>query len=407
MPDVKDQEQKLDQLTEEMIAKIQGVVTTAVEGKADSDQLTTMEERMVKQIADGEKELKELMDTKLKEIVAKVSRPTETSPLETNVESPAMKAFGKFLRKGDAKMTEEELAHLTLSPEKKTLMLADDSAAGYLAMPDEYVAEIIKHVTEFSPIRTVAKIRTTGRTRLSQPRRTAAAVASWDGEGETTTEDTTLKFGLETIDTHGLRALYKATAEMLEDSAFNMEAVLRDEFAEAFGYAEGTAFVSGAAGDRPIGLLTDPDVSSDNSGISDALKADGLITLFYALNDQYVNNRSRWLMRRATMAAIAKFKDSTGQYLLTNGDLSQGRPTQILGYPVVHCPDMPAVAADAYPIAWGDFYQGYTILDRIMMAIIRDPYTSKTTATIEFMARKRVGGKTVNPNAYRLQKVSA
>ena len=68
---------------------------------------------------------------------------------------------------------------------------------------------------------------------------------------------------------------------------------------------------------------------------------------------------------------------------------------------------MPDVGAGAFPIVFGDMRRAYTIVDRISLAILRDPYTQASTGSIRYIARKRVGGQVVLAEAIRKQKVSA
>ena len=68
---------------------------------------------------------------------------------------------------------------------------------------------------------------------------------------------------------------------------------------------------------------------------------------------------------------------------------------------------MPAIAGSAKPVAFGDFARAYTIVDRINMSVQRDALTQATSGNIRYVARKRVGGAVVLPEAIRLQNISA
>ena len=82
-----------------------------------------------------------------------------------------------------------------------------------------------------------------------------------------------------------------------------------------------------------------------------------------------------------------------------------GEPARLLGYPVLIAEDMHDVGANQYPIAFGDFNAGYTIVERPDMRIQRDPFTQKPH--VLFFATKRVGGGVVDFEAIRLLKVAA
>jgi HK97 family phage major capsid protein len=66
---------------------------------------------------------------------------------------------------------------------------------------------------------------------------------------------------------------------------------------------------------------------------------------------------------------------------------------------------METVGAGALAVAFGNFKQAYTIVDRLGISTLRDPYSAKPF--VEFYTRKRVGGDVTNFEAIKIQKVSA
>jgi HK97 family phage major capsid protein len=75
-----------------------------------------------------------------------------------------------------------------------------------------------------------------------------------------------------------------------------------------------------------------------------------------------------------------------------------------MGYRVLVSEDMPDVAANAYPIAFGDFAAGYTIAERPDLRVLRDPFSAKPN--VLFYASKRVGGDVTDYAAIKLLKVA-
>lgn len=303
--------------------------------------------------------------------------------------------FSTFLRKGEKFMSTDEV---------KALSVSNDTTGGYLA-PSEFVREIIKGETEFSPVRTVARVRQTSNRAIQVPKRTGQFAAQWTAETGTRSETTGLTYGMEEIPTEELYALVDISQQDLEDPEFDMEAELNAEFAEQFGVAEGTAFVTGDAVGKPEGILTNSDLAETSSGDASLLTADGLIDLFHAIKSAYSRNAT-WMLNRTTLGAIRKLKDSQNQYLWQPG-LAGLRPNTILDAPYVETPDMPDVAANANPIVFGDFRRGYLIVDRVTMSVLRDPFTQATSGNVRFIARRRVGGQVVLAEAIRKQKVAA
>lgn len=308
------------------------------------------------------------------------------------------KAFEKLLRKGKESLDEMEV---------KTLTVSNDTSGGYLA-PPEYVREIIKKVTEISPIRSVARIRSTTNRSVQMPTRTGTFSAAWTSEIGTRSESTGLTYGLEEIAAHELYALVDISEQDVEDPVFNMQDELSNEFAEQFAKAEGTSFVNGTAQGQPEGFMVNGSVAETNSGNGTALTIDGLIDLYSGVKTDYARNGT-FVMNRGTLGKIRQLNTGTGgSYVFQAGfSLQVGVPNTILGQPYVEATDMPDVGAGAYPVAFGDFRRGYVIVDRIALSILRDPYTQANTGSIRYIARKRVGGQVVLAEAIRKQKVSA
>ncbi|PWB94668.1 phage major capsid protein [Methylosinus sporium] len=288
--------------------------------------------------------------------------------------------------------------------EYKSLNVSSDTAGGYLA-PLEYVREIIKGVTEQSPVRALVRVRTTAAKSIQIPKRTGQFAAQWVAEQGTKSETTGLAYGLEEIPAHEIFALIDISNQMLEDSAFDMESELRMEAEEQFAVAEGAAVISGSGVGKSQGVLVHGSVAETNSGSAAAITADGVLSLFYGIKTAYAR-AATWGMNRSTIGAIRKLKDGDGQYLWSPG-LANGVPNSINGAPYVELPDMPDIAANAYPVVFGDWRRAYTLVDRISMEFLRDPYTQATGGNVRFIFRRRQGGQVVLPEAIRKLKIAA
>ena len=324
-----------------------------------------------------------------------VTRPN--SGFESKQVDEYMGAFDTYCRKG--------LEGLDVA-ERKALTVSNDSTGGYLA-PPEYVRELIKDVTEISPIRSIARIRSTGARSIQVPKRTGTFAAQWVAESGTRSETTGYNVGLEELPAHEQYALVDISEQDLEDSVFDLEAEMQSEFAEQFAKAEGAAFVSGNAVGKPEGFMTNGSVSSTESGSNTAITADNLITLVHNIKSEYGRNGT-FVFNRSTLAAIRKLTDTAGQYVFQAGMSLQGGVTNtILGQPYVEASDMASIEQDAFPVAYGDFRRAYMIVDRVSLAVLRDPFTQATTGNVRYIARRRVGGQVVLPEAITKLKVTA
>ena len=107
-----------------------------------------------------------------------------------------------------------------------------------------------------------------------------------------------------------------------------------------------------------------------------AVTSDELITLQAQIKQAYQANAC-WTMNTATFTAIKKLKDSDGKYLLQN-DLSEGFPYRLLGKPVYISDNMPAMAAGAKAILYGD-YSGLSVnmRENISIEVLREKYATQ------------------------------
>jgi HK97 family phage major capsid protein len=55
--------------------------------------------------------------------------------------------------------------------------------------------------------------------------------------------------------------------------------------------------------------------------------------------------------------------------------------------------------------AYGDFGRGYTIVDRVGLQVLRDPFTAD--GFVKFKTYKRVGGDVTNFDAFKIMRVAA
>ena len=373
-----------------------GSASAELESKVDAmaDDITKMAE--TKQKIELQAKALEEAEVKLDKLETVLARP-ETG-LNTKEVGVQMKAFSNMLRKGDKELDDFE---------RKALYESDDTLGGYYA-PEEYVADLIKSVTEISPLRSVARVRTTSNRGIEIPKRTGQFAATFVNETATRTETTGYQTGLMQIDAHELYAMVDISQALLEDSAFDLESEMSTEFGEQFAKREGTAFISGNGVGQPQGItFAGAGVAAVNSGSGTVLTANGLLDLMYSIKSDYMTN-ANFVMNRSSLAAVLKLEDTEGQKIFVQGMSYVGAaPSTILGKPYILAEDMPDVGSGTKPVAYGDFSRAYTIVDRVNLSVMRDPYSVATAGNIRYIARRRVGGAVVLAEAIALQNISA
>lgn len=107
-----------------------------------------------------------------------------------------------------------------------------------------------------------------------------------------------------------------------------------------------------------------------------AITADELIELQSKVKQAYQGD-AIWIMHPATFTAIKKLKDGNNRYLLQD-DITGDFPFRLLGKPVYLSDNMPAVAASAKTILYGDM-RGLSVnfRENISVEVLREKYATQ------------------------------
>lgn len=249
-------------------------------------------------------------------IEREMNAPTAT-PLTTKPETTA-KADTKTGRASDAykkAFWAQARARNGVMPEvRDALQEGVDSEGGYL-VPDEYEHTLVQGLEEGNIIRNHAKVITTSSGSHKIPVVASKGSAAWiDEEGQYTESDDV--FGQVQLDAHKVGTIIKVSQELLADSAFDLESYFTSEFTRRIGTKEEEAFLVGNGSHKPTGLLNETGGAQIGvtAASATAITADEVIDLFYSLAAPYRKN-AIWILNDATVKAIRKLKDSSGQYL--------------------------------------------------------------------------------------------
>lgn len=312
-------------------------------------------------------------------------------------------AFDRVMRRPAHERDRNDLE--VINKYTNSLVKADDISAGYLLAPPEMETMIIKKIIETTPIRSLATVRTIGGDSLKQPKRLTSGSAARIGETQTRTNTGDPTYGMIEIKAPEMYARIAISQQMLEDAGYDMIAELREDAAEQFAVKEGIEYISGInAANQGEGILTNADVSYTASGDATAITADGLLDLIYGIKTGYAANAILG-MNRLTLSKVRKLKDGMGGYLWVPG-IANAAPNTINGVPYVELPDMPDIAANTYPVIYGDIRRAYKIVDRIGISFQADFMTEADNGLVVFRARKRSGSAVVLPEAVRKLKIA-
>lgn len=352
------------------------------------------------------------LETSITELVKRTSRTPAIGGQGTVVEDAVLKgAMRHYLKRGDRSLTAEERASFV--EHAKALSVDSDPDGGYWVTP-QISSRIIETVFETTAMRQVATIETISSDALEGPYEDDEADAGWVGERQSRPETDTPQIGEWRIPAHEIYAAPRATQKLLDDAGHDVEAWLARKVAEKFARLENAAFVNGDGVGKPRGFTTYPDGSGRGQipripslGAS-SIEPEAIINVIYSLKAAYLNG-ARWLMNRTTLGAIRTMRDDsggagTGQFMWQPG-LQAGEPSTLAGYPVLDAPDMASISGGNIVAGFGQWGRAYTIVDRIGIRTLRDPFTAKPY--VIFYTTKRVGGDVLNFEAIALMDIAA
>lgn len=403
---------------------IEGIKTALNEFKTTNDERLT---KLEKGSATGDHEAKlaavqgdiaKLMD--LKKDIERLESKTNLQGLqigakgEANPDKLAYKTafFDRFVRKG---RDDAELQSL----QAKAMSVGTPADGGY-AVPEQIDREIEKLARDLSPMRSLAKVVTVGTSDYKKLVNVNGIASGWVGETAARPATNTSQLAEVAPPMGELYANPQITQQALDDMFYDVEADVTSQLVEEFAIKEAAAFYGGDGTNKPKGFLAYATVATADSGrafgtlehiatgvagdFAASNKADSLFAVVGALKQAY-RNGSVWQMNKGVLFEAMRFKDSTGQYLWQPSLQDGGLGIRLLGFMVTEAEDMPAKAANSLSVAFGNFKRGYTIVDRIGMRMLRDPFSNKPY--VGFYTTKRVGGAVVNSEAIKLLKFAA
>jgi HK97 family phage major capsid protein len=340
---------------------------------------------------------------------------SDSLPRATPEERKAVESGIRELLRGNPQKAGEHFADAM----RKSNLAGSDPDGGYLV--SETIGDMQRIPAEVSPLSALARtIPLTEGTVYSEPVDKDLAGAAWVGETDARPDTTTPKLADLRIECGELYAMPKASQTLIDSARIDVISWLTAKIQEAFGVAEDVAFFTGNGIVKPRGILTYPvalqgdtvrpwgTIEYVKTGVDGAFPAptttvspgDPLIDLVAALKPLYRVN-ARFLMSRSSGAACRKLKDSEGRFLWSEG-LIAGQPDRLLGYPVAYSESMPAIGVDSLSIAFGDFQRAYTVVRKLGVKLLSDPYTDKPN--VRLYGYQRVGGGVSNFEALKFLK---
>ena len=352
------------------------------------------------------------------EFAAKVN--ARIDELETKLQRPAIgtnnepddkqEAFLKYVRHG--------LSALEPNERKALVETGTVGSGGEILVPEALMETIFSTLPKFTIMRRLANVRQIGTDRarirtISEPTVSWGKLEKPSTPALTLTESSGFTPGEKLIWIEDLYGLLKIGEDELMDTDVSLQSLLVEGFSRAISHTEDMAFVNGTghADGRPVGILsTEAAVPTVETTTINTFAVDDLFTLIYDVAPEYRTTAAILVHPKTEMVLRLAKSDTLGMYLW-QPSLAEGTPPTFAGYPIYnHEALTPAtdtsLGGKAIAI-FGDFRQGYLIVDRLAMTVQRLDELYAEAGLVGFKAHFRVGGGVVDANALRILKVKS
>jgi HK97 family phage major capsid protein len=315
--------------------------------------------------------------------------------------SDGAKMFAKWLRGGDQALTAEDWASI-----RNTMSTSGTASEGGYTVATEVATSVLDALKAFGGMRAVSYV-------LRTAQGNAMNFPTSDGTSETgeiVAENVAASaadpsFGVKSLPVYKYSSKVVAVpVELLQDSSVDIEAFIRGRLVTRLGRITNTHFTIGTGSGQPTGIVTAAGAGKvGTTGQTLSVIYDDLVDLQHSVNVAYrEGGRAKFMMADSSVKVIRKIKDSTGRPIFIPGyenfvpGTPGGIPDTLLGAPIQVNEDVPAMAANAKSILFGDF-GFYTIRDAMDIAMLR--FTDSAYAKlgqVGFLAFLRSGGNFVD-----------
>lgn len=294
--------------------------------------------------------------------------------IEENPERNFRDVFRSFLLNGTKRMSETDVAYLRksgisifseneieipLSQRETRGLIAGTGSAGGFTVPTGFADTLEAALKDFSGVRQVARVVTTASgNALPWP-----TMNDTNNEGEIVAEEGSIgahvgpTFGQVVLNAFKYSSkLVQISRELLEDSAFDLDAVISQALGERIGRISNRHFTVGTGTGQPQGVTLAPvgKVAAASTGIT----VDELLDLFHSVDPAYRNGpQVFWMFSDAVFTAIRKLTkaDWAGGAAVWQPGLAPSAPDTVLGKPFVVNNHMPGFGVNNVTVVFGDF----------------------------------------------------
>ncbi|MCW5252219.1 phage major capsid protein [Streptomyces sp. SHP 1-2] len=314
-------------------------------------------------------------------------------------------AFGRFVRRGMTALSNEQRELMLANHSEIRAQATSPASAGGYFIPTDTLAKITETMKVYGGLMSEVNIITTASgNSLNWPTNddTANVGAILTENSQVTEQDITLgqkELGAYTYTSKMIRA----SLALLQDSAFDTEGFIARKLGERIGRAIAAHLATGTGTSQPLGLFTNATAGvTGAAGQTTSVTYDDLVDLQHSIDPAY-RGTAKWATSDAGLKVVRKLKDDTGRPLW-EPSVQAGAPSLLLGAPVVIDNGVPAPAASASSIGYGDLRAAYVARQIAGGQMMRLEERYADYLQVGFLGFLRFDGTTDDGAAFRVYK---
>lgn len=339
--------------------------------------------------------------------------PADDLNLDDEPEKGYTTAFARWMRNGVAGLDHEDRTVLQAGFVKddtiRNAQGVGTGAAGGYTVPPAFRQKIIEQITYVAAMRQMAEVIST-ETGADLPWPTVDDTAN---EGAILAENTQateqdVVFGTNNIGAYMYTSkIVRSSLQLLNDNAFDFERWLAGALGRRIGRVQNRHFTVGTGTGQPDGLITSATVGVTAAAVA-AVTYDELVDLSESIDPTYLDGGNvGWMFSQSARKLFRKLKDGN-QRPIWEPSMQAGTPGLLLGYPTKINNYVPAPAAGAKSIAFGNVREAYLVRDVQDFTLLRLSERYADYLQVGFIGFQRSDGTLQNGSAVRtLQQAAA
>lgn len=324
-------------------------------------------------------------------------------------EITAEEVFERAMRYGvEALSTEErhKFAELRaqVSPEMRAQAAGTDASGGY-TVPQGFQAEIVRSMQAFGPMLDPGVTRelvTGAGNQIDWPTMDDTSNKGAPLSENTQASEQDVTFGQKQLDAYTYTSkIVRVSLQLLQDSAFDMNGLLRDVFGERIGRIANEHLTTGTGSGQPNGIVT-ASTEGNQAASAASIDFDDVIDLYHGVDPAYrALPSTRFMFHDNVLQALRKLKDGNSNYIWQPADVRSQQPPTILGEPYVVNQDMSStITADDKTILFGAF-EKYVVRRVQDFQLLRLVERYADFLQVGFIGFARIDGELVDTSAVK------